>query len=77
MLVLSLCFWVASIAVGGNETFFALIYVYCSGYVVVLDYQKRMTPEEIDMKTGKIRSKNHRVYEFQIEFPRPNIRRGN
>lgn len=46
------------------------------GYTVVLDLQKRRLPERVEAKTGKIVYAEQRIYEFQIEFPKPTIRRG-
>jgi adenylate kinase len=46
------------------------------GYTAVLDLQKRRIPEKVDVKSGKVLYKESRIYEFQIEFPKPTIRRG-
>lgn len=46
------------------------------GFQVVLDLKRKLLPVSVDLKTGQVISKETRVYEFQIEFPRPTIRRG-
>lgn len=46
------------------------------GFTVVLDKQRRQFPVALDHQTYKIITEVKRVWEFQIEFPRPSIRRG-
>jgi adenylate kinase len=46
------------------------------GYTITLDYNKVLIPTSVDLKTGEIINTKQRIYEFQIEFSRPTIRRG-
>lgn len=46
------------------------------GYIVILDVQKRNQAVKLDLQTGQIIYKEYRVFEFQIHFAKPSIRRG-
>ena len=46
------------------------------GYTVVLDIKKKQQPARVDPATGDIQLREVRVFEFQIDFARPSIRRG-
>lgn len=46
------------------------------GYTTVLDLKKQRVPISVDLKTGAVKTKTKRLYEFAIEFPKPKIRRG-
>ena len=45
------------------------------GYTVVLDIRKEQRPSRWE-RNGDIHMKEVRIYEFQIDFARPSIRRG-
>lgn len=46
------------------------------GYHAAIDVRKESLPDEIDVKTGKIRCITKKVYRIQLEFPGSEIRRG-
>jgi adenylate kinase len=46
------------------------------GYTVTLDYNKNTLPMKVNLQTGEITHNVIKIYEFQIDFPKPTIRRG-
>lgn len=45
------------------------------GFVTILDVQKVHKPVQVNINTGEIIHKVNKVYEFNISFARPSIRR--
>jgi len=46
------------------------------GYVVTLDYNKHRQPVRVDLSSGEIIHEIQKVWQFEIEWQRPTIRRG-
>lgn len=44
------------------------------GFQVILDYERRMIPEHVDLTTGKITNRSQKTMHFEIRFPPPRIR---